>query len=53
VTSRVLPGLVTYGETLPEARAMAHDAMESLIEVILEKGGRRSPRGRHGWPSSA
>jgi antitoxin HicB len=33
-----LPGLVTYGESLDEARAMARDAMEGLIEVMLENG---------------
>lgn len=38
VTCPALPGLVTYGETLPEAREMARDAMEGLIEVILERG---------------
>jgi antitoxin HicB len=38
VTCPALPGLVTYGETLDEARSMARDAMEGLIEVILEKG---------------
>lgn len=38
VTCPALPGLVTYGETLEEARAMARDAMEGLIEVMLEKG---------------
>lgn len=38
VTCPALPGLVTYGETLDEARAMARDAMEGLIEVMLEHG---------------
>jgi antitoxin HicB len=38
VTCPALPGLVTYGETLDEARAMARDAMEGLIEVMLEQG---------------
>ena len=37
VTCPALPGLVTYGETLDEARQMARDAMEGLIEVMLEK----------------
>ena len=37
VTCPALPGLVTYGETLHEARAMARDAMEGLIEVMLDK----------------
>jgi predicted RNase H-like HicB family nuclease len=38
VTCPALPGLVTHGETLDEARAMALDAMEGLIEVMLEQG---------------
>jgi antitoxin HicB len=38
VTCPALPGLVTYGETLPEAKRMARDAMEGLIEVMLERG---------------
>ena len=39
VTCPALPGLVTHGETLSEARDMARDAMEGLIEVMLERGG--------------
>ena len=38
VTCPALPGLVTYGETLTEAREMARDAMEGLIAVMLEHG---------------
>ena len=38
VTCPALPGLVTYGETLKEARDMARDAMQGLIEVMLEQG---------------
>ena len=38
VTCPALPGLVTYGETLEEARSMARDAMEGLIQVMLEQG---------------
>jgi antitoxin HicB len=38
VTCSALPGLVTYGETLEQARAMAQDAMDGLIEVMLESG---------------
>ena len=38
VTCPALPGLVTYGETLKEAREMARDAMEGLIEVMRERG---------------
>ncbi len=37
VTCPALPGLVTYVETLSEAKAMALDAMEGLIEVMLEQ----------------
>jgi predicted RNase H-like HicB family nuclease len=32
-----LPGLVTYGESIEEARSMARDAMEGLIEVMVER----------------
>jgi len=38
VTCPALPGLVTYGETLAEAKEMALDAMNGLIEVMLEMG---------------
>lgn len=38
VTCPALPGLVTYGETLPEARDMARDAMGGLIQVMREMG---------------
>lgn len=38
VTCPALPGLVTYGETLQEAREMARDAIKGLIEVMLERG---------------
>jgi predicted RNase H-like HicB family nuclease len=38
VTCPALPGLVTYGETLAEARVMADDAMTGLIEVMREHG---------------
>jgi predicted RNase H-like HicB family nuclease len=38
VTCPALPGLVTYGETLQEARDMAQDAMEGLIEVMRDRG---------------
>jgi antitoxin HicB len=37
VTCPALPGLVTYGETLQEAREMARDAMGGLIELMREK----------------
>ena len=38
VTCPALPGLVTYGETLEEAKYMARDAMQGLIEVMIEQG---------------
>jgi antitoxin HicB len=38
VTCPTLPGLVIYGDTLQQAREMARDAMEGLIEVMLERG---------------
>ena len=38
VTCPALPGLVTHGESLSAARDMAHDAMEGLLEVLIEDG---------------
>ena len=38
VTCPALPGLVTYGDTLDEAKSMALDAMDGLIDVMLEMG---------------
>src|SRR5687767_1098127 len=38
VTCPALPGLVTWGGTIDEARAMARDAMEGYIEVLVEDG---------------
>src|SRR5258706_11278009 len=38
VTCPALPGLVTHGQTLDEAREMAHDALEGFIEVLVEDG---------------
>jgi predicted RNase H-like HicB family nuclease len=38
VTCPALPGLVTCGETLEQAREMARDAMEGYVEVLLEDG---------------
>ena len=38
VTCPALPGLVTYGETLQEARAMAADAIRGYIECLREDG---------------
>jgi antitoxin HicB len=36
VTCPALPGLVTHGSTIEEAREMARDAMEGYIETLLE-----------------
>ncbi len=36
VTCPALPGLVTYGATIEEARIMARDAMKGYIEVLIE-----------------
>jgi antitoxin HicB len=38
VTCLTLPGLVTYGETLEEARAMAADAIRGYLECLREDG---------------
>jgi antitoxin HicB len=38
VTVPVLPGIVTYGRTLEEAREMAQDAIECHIEGLRKSG---------------
>jgi predicted RNase H-like HicB family nuclease len=38
VTCPALPGLVTYGETLTEARAMAAEAVEAYLESLQKDG---------------
>ena len=38
VTCPSLPGLVSYGGTLEEARAMAADAIEGYLECLEEDG---------------
>jgi antitoxin HicB len=38
VTCPALPGLVTYGATLEEGRAMAADAIRGYIECLREDG---------------
>ena len=43
VTCPALPGLVTEGDTLEEARAMAKDAIEGYLES-LRKDGRPIPK---------
>ena len=45
VTVPLLPGLVTYGRTLAEAREMARDAIECHIEG-LKKSGESIPNER-------
>jgi predicted RNase H-like HicB family nuclease len=38
VTCPALPGLVTEGDTLQEARDMAADAIRGYLEVLIEDG---------------
>jgi predicted RNase H-like HicB family nuclease len=38
VTCPALPGLVTHGASISEAREMARDAMEGYIAVLIEDG---------------
>lgn len=38
VTCPALPGLVTHGATIDEARTMARDAMEGYIELLIQDG---------------
>lgn len=38
VTCPALPGLVTEGETLEEARAMAKDAIQGYLESLRKDG---------------
>lgn len=38
VTCPALPGLVTHGRSLDEAREMARDAMEGYVGVLIEDG---------------
>ena len=38
VTCPALPGLVTHGRTLQEAKDMARDAMTGFIEMLIEDG---------------
>ena len=38
VTCPSLPGLVTYGETVEEARAMAAEAIECYLESLQKDG---------------
>ncbi|MGZ8846010.1 MAG: type II toxin-antitoxin system HicB family antitoxin [Pyrinomonadaceae bacterium] len=38
VTCPALPGLVTEGDTMEEARQMAEDALRGYLESLLEDG---------------
>lgn len=38
VTCPALPGLVTHGATMEEARAMALDAAEGYVSLLVEDG---------------
>ena len=38
VTCPALPGVVTQGETIEEARAMAEDAIRGYLESLLKDG---------------
>lgn len=38
VTSPVLPELITEGDTLEEANANVHDALEAVLELYAEEG---------------
>ena len=38
VTCPALPGLVTHGRTLDEARETARDALDGFIQVLVEDG---------------
>jgi antitoxin HicB len=56
VTCPTLRGLVTEGDTLDEARAMARDALQGYLESLLARGEAVPPsdapprpeKGRHG-----
>ena len=38
VTVPTLPGCITYGETIPEAVAMAKEAIELYVESLIAHG---------------
>ena len=38
VTVPALPGLITEGDTLEEARAMAKDAIRGYLETLIKDG---------------
>lgn len=45
VTCPTLPGLVSYGETPDEARAMAAEAIEAYLEALQKDGSCPIPFG--------
>lgn len=47
VTCPALPGLVTQGHTLEEARAMAVDAIQGYLEILQEDGLAIPPSEEH------
>ena len=46
VSVPALPGLVTEGDTIEEARAMVKDAIRGYIESLVKHGERHSDRVR-------
>jgi len=46
VTVPMLPGCVTYGETMDEARAMAREAIELYVEDMAADGEKIPPDDR-------
>lgn len=49
VTCPALPGLVTEGDTIEEAREMARDAIRAYLES-LQKDGQPIPREKKAFP---
>jgi len=50
VTCRAFPEIVTYGQTLAEARRMVREAIELCIEVYQEEGRTLPPSERGSIP---
>ncbi len=50
VTCPALPGLVTEGDTLEEARGMAADAIRGYLESLRKDGQAISVLDRHAFP---
>ena len=38
VTVPILPGCITFGETISDAKAMAKEAIELYIECLIDEG---------------